>query len=59
MVEVWSWLRNVLLTRRGLGEVALMEKKVEEWCFSSRETIPGDGNAAEVTRLADRGYATG
>jgi hypothetical protein len=59
MVEVWSWSRNVLLTRRGLEEGALMEENVEELCFSSRETIFGDGNAGEVARLADRGYATG
>jgi hypothetical protein len=50
MVEVWSWLTDVVLTRRTLE--GFVKETVEEWCFSSRETILGDGNAIADARLA-------
>ena len=51
MVEVWSWLTEVVLTRRKVEGFVKVES-VEEWCFSSRETIVEDGNAIAEARLA-------
>jgi hypothetical protein len=55
MVEVWSWLAENVLTRRS-EEGLVKAESVEEWWFSSRETVFEDGNAtaeAELTGFVD------
>jgi hypothetical protein len=51
MFEVWSWLAEVVLTRRSV-EGLVKAESVEEWCFSSRDTIFEDGNATAEAELA-------
>lgn len=51
MFEVWSWLAEVVLIRRSV-EGLVKAESVEEWCFSSRDTIFEDGNANAETELA-------
>ncbi len=57
IVEVWSWLTEVILARRKVEGFERVES-VEKWYFSPRETIFEDGNAFAEARLGDLVDAT-